>query len=242
MKENKMDKYIKYIIEGIQRFNPADYDDEEQDIISQQTITDVSNTYIPKDRKELIENIIEVLDKKNYDLNCIDVGQITDFSNIFAKDGPVFSRLDIDLSKINIDVSAWDVSNGKKFIKMFYKFENFDCDLSDWCLQNGYDFEQMFYGCKNLYFDISKWDKYMKSQIASIETTCILKFKYGYQPRNGGTLLVINPFSCMFEDCESMRNIPDWEIEVDEIISKYSLEYGTNEWKTARDLLKQYYW
>lgn len=237
-----MNKHIKYIIEGIQGFNPADYDDEEQDIISQQTVTDVSNTYIPKDRKELIENIIEVLDKKNYDLNCIDVGQITDFSNIFAKDGPVFSRFDIDLSKINIDVSAWDVSNGKNFVKMFYKFENFDCDLSDWCLQNGNDFKQMFYGCKKLYFDISKWDKYMKSEIASVETTCILKFKYGYEPKNGYTLLIINPFSCMFEDCESMRNIPNWESETDGIISKYSLEYETSEWKTARNLLKQYYW
>ena len=79
--------------------------------------------YYPKSKKELIENIKELLNNKIYDFNCIDTSEITDMSKLFY---------DSKFKDINIDVSEWNVSNVKNMSHMFYDCMKFDCDLSNW--------------------------------------------------------------------------------------------------------------
>ena len=59
------------------------------------------NSY-PKTKKELIENIEELINKDIYDLNCIDTSAITDMSNLFKE-------LKINKTKYTVDVSKWKI-------------------------------------------------------------------------------------------------------------------------------------
>jgi len=67
------------------------------------------------------------------------VSLITDFSNIFN-----------DLDPGEIDVSNWNVSNGREFYQMFCGCKNFNSDLSNWKLDNAINCFKMFYGCEKL--------------------------------------------------------------------------------------------
>jgi hypothetical protein len=67
----------------------------------------------------LKEHILDKLKIGITDFNYIDVSGITDFSRLFEC---------VDLG--NIDISEWNVSNGKNFSGMFKDCETFNCDLS----------------------------------------------------------------------------------------------------------------
>lgn len=78
------------------------------------------------------------------DLNRIEVGYITDFTDIFAS------------TQFTGDISRWDVSRGRNFAGMF---ENcpFDGDISKWDVANGEDFSDMFANSK-FNGDVSNWN------------------------------------------------------------------------------------
>ena len=107
--------------------------------------------YRPKTNQELkntIYNLIKV--KMINDLSCIDVSEVEDFSDAFVE----VKQLTND-----INISCWDVSNGKKFINMFKNIVGSEyCDLSKWNVSNGKIFKNMFYGCRNFKCDLSGWD------------------------------------------------------------------------------------
>ena len=82
--------------------------------------------YFPKTKEEL-KAIIEkrVKDEGNeVDLNDIDVSNITDMSELFA-------RIDF-----NGNISAWDVSNVTDMSRMFLGCELFNKDISGWDVSN----------------------------------------------------------------------------------------------------------
>ena len=79
--------------------------------------------YFPETKEELIKNIEECLNSKNYNLNCIDTSKITDMSYLFY---------DSKFENININVSNWDVSSVKDMNHMFCNCQKFNCDLSKW--------------------------------------------------------------------------------------------------------------
>lgn len=94
----------------------------------------------------------------NCDLNHIQVGYITDFTDIFAEtqfNGDV-SRWDVARSwnfsgmfrdcPFNGDVSKWDVANAENFSNMFSN-SNFNGDVSNWEVRNASNFDG----------DLSKW-------------------------------------------------------------------------------------
>ena len=85
--------------------------------------------YHPKDKKELKTVIEELYANNIYDLNDIDVSNITDFSYIFYEDENTGNK--------DFDVSKWDVSNGTDFTSMFYGCPKFNCNLSEWNISNG---------------------------------------------------------------------------------------------------------
>ena len=105
--------------------------------------------YFPETKEELIKNIEECLDYKNYNLNCIDTSKITDMSDLFYNS---------KFETINIDVSNWDVSNVTNMKSMFSGCIKFNCDLSNWNVSNVEDMSNMFYYCENFDCDLSNWD------------------------------------------------------------------------------------
>ena len=108
--------------------------------LNQFIIESITKNKSPKNKKELISNIKELIGKGVTDLNCIDTSKITDMSYLF----------DRELSKIkNINISKWDVSNVENMGGMFDKCENFDCDLSNWDVRKVKDMNGMFYECSN---------------------------------------------------------------------------------------------
>ncbi len=102
------------------------------------------------------------------DLNHIQVGYITDFTNIFAEtqfNGDV-SRWDVargwDFSGMfsncpfNGDVSKWDVANAENFSNMF-STSKFNGDVSDWDVRNAKSMQRMFFN-SDFAGDVSRWD------------------------------------------------------------------------------------
>ena len=101
-------------------------------------------------------------------LNHIQVGYITDFTNIFAEtqfNGDV-SRWDVargwDFSGMfsncpfNGDVSKWDVANAENFSNMFSN-SNFNGDVSNWEVRNASNMVRMFLN-SDFAGDVSRWD------------------------------------------------------------------------------------
>ena len=101
--------------------------------------------YFPATRQELFKITQELIDKGQYNLNCINTERITDMNNLFVK-------------VTDIDISGWDVSNVKNMRNMFINCENFNCDLSNWDVSKVKNMNYMFYNCENFDCDLSKWD------------------------------------------------------------------------------------
>ena len=111
--------------------------------------------YYPETKEELIKNIEECLNSKNYNLNCIDTSKITDMSDLFY---------DSKFENININVSNWDVSNVKDMNHMFCNCYNFNSDLSNWKINKCEDFNRIFANCKNFNFEyVESWGKHIKT-------------------------------------------------------------------------------
>lgn len=140
-------KEVKRILnEDIQNFDIADYEDN--DMIDNQTVAGVIYKYHPKNKGELVTAIVKLLHRGIRNLNTIDVSQITDFSHIFSG---------MDMQGINI--SEWNVSNGKNFIEMFAFTKNFTCDLNDWNIRYKGKMQRMFLACESFTPDmIESWN------------------------------------------------------------------------------------
>ena len=86
-----MDKNIKYLIENIVNFNPYDYQEDENDVVNNQTVERTMYKYFPKDKNELKTIIQQCIAENKFgnkkiifpDLSGIDVTEITDMSNLF---------------------------------------------------------------------------------------------------------------------------------------------------------------
>ena len=134
--------------------------------------------YTPKTKEELIENIEECLDSKNYDLNCIDTREITDMSSLFydTKFKDIIEK--IDISKWNVNnvtnmkymffecinftgkgLEKWDVSKVEDMFNMFYACEKFTGkSIENWNVSNVTNMYYMFGDCYNFNCDLSKWN------------------------------------------------------------------------------------
>ena len=138
-----MNQNLKYLVENIL---DDFYADEQSDIIGDF----LGYKYFPKDKDELQKIIKEHYKNNIFNLNDIDVSQITDFSYLFYDDKHTGHK--------DFDVSYWDVSNGVDFGLMFAKCTEFNSDLSQWNVSKGKDFTKMFAFCRNFNSDLSQWD------------------------------------------------------------------------------------
>ena len=97
----------------------------------------------PKNRVQLVQLINYAFKHKQYDLNFIDTGKITDMSYLF------------DNVNHNFDISCWDVSNVTNTEFMFdCCFEFKGKGLENWDVSNVTNMRHMFGGCKNFNCDL----------------------------------------------------------------------------------------
>ena len=146
-----MNKNIKYIIEhtnDYMGFNPAEITNgKPKQKVDTEVVSNHIYDYIPIDREDL-RGYLEYQFKRGVtDFNGVCTSNITDFSYLF-----------VGLDPKEIEISEWDVSNGKYFRHMFYNCIDLKCDVSKWDVHSGIDFEGMFYNCKWVEGDFRHWD------------------------------------------------------------------------------------
>ena len=134
-----------------------------------------SNIVIAEDKDHLKKIIKETTSKLGFecDLNFIDVSNVTDMSNLFAR-----SRFNGDISRWNVSnvtnmrsmfgscinfegkgLENWDVSNVTNANHMFQYCKQFTGKaLENWNVSNVKYMDYMFSFCKQLDCDLSKWD------------------------------------------------------------------------------------
>ena len=192
--------------------------------LNQFIIESITKNKSPKNKKELISNIKELIGKGVTDLNCIDTSKITDMSYLF----------DRELSKIkNINISNWDVSNVENMHSMFIYCENFEGKgLENWDVSNVKDMGHMFDGCKKFDCDLSSWNvsnvKKMGDMFANCEnfkgkglenwdvSNVTDMYRMFFNCKNFNCNLskwnvsnVENMFY-LFDNCTSLKNTPRW--------------------------------
>ena len=157
--------------------NLKDYITETQNFLVKKKLKNrqIQYEYHPKDKYDLNNIILELLDNGITDLNCIDVSKIDDLSYLFFEITHMHPIKDIDISEwdvsnvtnmrsmfeecyeFNSDLSKWNVSKVKDMHAMFFSCENFNSDLSKWNVSNVEDMEDMFFDCKKFNSDLSLW-------------------------------------------------------------------------------------
>ena len=178
--------------------------------------------YHPQTKDELIENIKELLYKKENDLNCIDTSAITDMSFLFLNINVIIDNIDVsnwnvsnvtnmeglfnNCKKFNCDLSKWDVSNVKDMSYMFYNCGNFDCDLSNWNVSNVTNMYTMFEGCSKFKGKgLENWDVSKVESISYMFFDCI---NFDCDLSNWNVNNVKN-MKRMFYNC-NLKNTPKW--------------------------------
>ena len=154
--------------------------------------------YYPNSKEELTKNIQELISNKIYDFNCIDTSEITDMSSLFGDIVNNINKINFDVSKWDVsnvtnmafmfvgcesfegkNIENWDVSNVENMASMFNGCKKFtgknieelldkgENDLNCINTDNITDMSHLFdttsnkiikYDFKNIYFDISDWD------------------------------------------------------------------------------------
>ena len=157
--------------------------------------------YHPQTKDELIENIKELLYKKENDLNCIDTSAITDMSFLF---------LNINVIIDNIDLSNWDVSNVTTMEGLFNNCKKFNCDLNKWDVSNVKDMSYMFYNCGNFDCDLSNWDV---SNVTNMYTMFEGCSKFKGKGLENWDVSKVESISYMFFDCINFDcDLSNWNV------------------------------
>ena len=157
--------------------------------------------YHPQTKDELIENIKELLYKKENDLNCIDTSAITDMSFLF---------LNINVIIDNIDVSNWNVSNVTNMEGLFNNCKKFNCDLSKWYVSNVKDMSYMFYNCGNFDCDLANWNV---SNVTNMYTMFEGCSKFKGKGLENWDVSKVESISYMFFDCINFDcDLSNWNV------------------------------
>lgn len=180
--------------EDIQNFNPVDYEDDEHDIIDQDTVFDLSS-YHPKTKEELQDIIEKKVEKErirlrgkrnqiyNIDLTDVDISKIIDMSYLFL---PIGVTLTKNNKRWTLDISNWNLYRVRNMGLMFGRCETLiELNLSNFDTANVTNMYGMFSECK------------------LIEKLDLSSFNVGN----------VEKMRCMFDGCESLQEIDfsGWE-------------------------------
>ena len=174
-----MNKSIKYLIEyknklneNTFKFNPIDYENDDNDIISSNNISSMLFKYRPQTKEELqkaIEEIAETTTSRVLDLSQIDTSLITDMSLLFK-------LLNINYNQFIYEIifDRWDTSNVTDMSQMFYGCEQLrDLNLSQFDTSKVKKMSSMFNGCTALTrINLSSFDTSNVENMACMFNLC----------------------------------------------------------------------
>ena len=125
--------------------------------------------YHPNSKEELTKNIQELISNKIYDFNCIDTSEITDMSNLFGDIVNNINKINFDVSKWDVSnvtnmafmfvgcesfegkgLENWDVSNVENTKYMFNDCKKLNCDLNNWDVSSVTKMYDIFNNCTSL--------------------------------------------------------------------------------------------
>lgn len=226
-----MNKNIKYLIEDTIKFNVADYQSKDSELVDINTLNKILE--IPKTKNELI-NLIEQRIRENKfgthdlcfpDLSDIDVSLIKDMSQLFK-------ALYIKNIPIKLDLSSWHVSNVINMYEMFEGCQSLiELDVSNFDTYNVTNMNSMFLGCKSL----------KKLDLSSFNTSKVTNMAYMFNQCNSLTDLNVSSFDTsnvvyiysMFVDCESLKKLDLSNFDTSNVID---MEYMFAGCKSLKEL------
>ena len=155
--------------------------------------------YQPKDKYDLVNIIIRLLDQDITNLNCIDVSEIEEMDNLF-----VYVNEKIRVKNINI--SDWDVSNVISMKCMFRNCSFFNADLSHWNVSKVTNMQEMFVGCEVFDSDLSNWDVSNVVNMSGMFAWCE-KINFDF---SNWDISNVKDKKGMFICCTSLTKKPKW--------------------------------
>ena len=161
--------------------------------------------YYPETKEELLNNIKECLDSKNYDLNCIDTSKITDMSSLFYD-----KKLKDAIEKINI--SKWDVSNVTNMRYMFCDCINFTGKgLENWDVSNVKTMDYMFLRCNSFRGEgLENWNV---SNVKTMEGMFAYCNKFEGKVLENWNVSNVKNMSNMFDGCKCFNcDLSGWNV------------------------------
>ena len=222
-------KNKKGLTESTLNFNPIDYPDEDHDLIDNQTISNLTYKYFPKDKKELWDIIVEKLKEniKEPYLNDIDTSKVTDMECLFSNDKDDYLyKNGISSNKIiKLDLSNWNTSSVTDMSGMFYNCESLEeLNISCWDMSNVTDIRWMFQYCESLKeLDLSGWDTSSVTDMSGMFYSCESLIKLDL---SGWDTSNVTDMCDIFCECSSLKelNLSGWDIS--HVYSASCMFYG----------------
>ncbi|MBO5003740.1 MAG: DUF285 domain-containing protein [Clostridia bacterium] len=186
----------------------------------------------PKTKFELLTMIHIMIQNENlYNLNCIDVSNITDMSYLFYNNTyPIEIIKKLDISEWNVsnvtdmcnmfkDVKAfngktlenWDVSNVTNMRGMFAGCEDLNCNLNNWDVSNVTDMAYMFTECCRFNSPLDKWNV---SKVCNMQGM-FQKCTFFNKDLNSWNVNIKDPvkMKCQFNGCYHLNQKPKWYVQ-----------------------------
>lgn len=228
---SNISKQVKDILnEEIQKFNPAEYNNDEQSIIDQHTINNAIMIK-PKNRKELEKIIFKRL-KENITepfLLDIDVSDIKDFSYLFSNeenDGSYTYLKNLNPEKIEkLDLSTWNTQNAIDMYGMFFGCQSLtEIDLSGFNTSNITNMSYMFSFCESLKnLDLSNFNTANVTCMRHMFSHCKSLKKLDLRSFN---TINVKDMRCMFNNCELLEDLDLSSFDTSNVQSMHSMFEG----------------
>lgn len=163
--------------------------------------------FVPNTRFELLTYIdCLITSEGEYNLNCIDVSNITDMSYLFYNNSYSFEVIK------NLDISEWDVGNVTNMECMFKDVEVFDGKtLEYWDVSNVTNMREMFSGCKKLNCNLNNWDVSNVENMAYMFLGCT-RFN---SPLDKWKVDNVREMSFMLKECKVFnQDLNSWNVSI----------------------------
>jgi len=136
--------------------------------LSRLELIDLINTWGNNPSQENADKIINA-----------NTSEIIDMSNIFYPGNREYDgSAATNISNMNLDISAWDVSNVRNMNNMFSISGEFNQDISSWDVSKVTDMSTMFMDAYSFNQDISAWDVSNVSSSNDFATASALQDSY----------------------------------------------------------------
>ena len=212
-------------------------------ILSKDNVSNYKKNYeIIAHDNNIADIVYKYIDKYGYgvDLNCIDVSEVTDMSDVFSNQGFEGDVSEWDVSnvvkmdgmfagcrKFNCNLSNWDVRNVKSMENMFQNCRVFNQPLENWDVSSVENMEDMFRGCHRFNQDLSKWDVRNVKDMNSMFINCLDFEGKGLKKWNVEN---VKDISNMFKFCYHFKeDLSKWKLN--SCKDSIGFDVGTKSWE-----------